>query len=158
MRRREILVIAAAAATPLVIAWAVLVIINTPAEGIISKERALKIVSDYPGYDVIAPNTPEPKFAVIKYNDTTAEGNPRFLWLDADASYNSPAVFSVSEGNYFSNQTEDRFVWVVFRGDLCYATYFVDASTGELVGIDGSRGFCTYCWHMYGAEYSQLGQ
>ncbi len=161
MSRRELLVIAGAAATPLLLAWLVLIIINTPAEGIMNEDRATKIVTDY-----LVSNDryfegmrePDATFGLIKYNGTSAEGDQRFHWLNADPrdkktmGYNSLAVFSMSEGNYFSNETEDRFVWVVFNGEWCYATYFVDATTGELIGIDGYRGFCTYCWHMYQPE------
>ncbi|HEY7733570.1 MAG TPA: hypothetical protein VIB07_02135 [Nitrososphaera sp.] len=152
------LAIAGAVATPLLLAWLVVVMINTPAEGIMNKEQAIEIVSDYLGDQGIDLTEPEPTFALIKYNGTDINGDPAFHWLSADPhnrrtiSYNGQARFSAPEGNYLASELKDRYVWVVFEGESCYATYFVDAATGELVGQGGYQGFCQYCWHMYHPE------
>jgi hypothetical protein len=162
MGSRLALVIAvAAAAGSLLMAWAVSVMINRPAEGIMSKEYAMKIVTDYlvsnDRYLEFMGN-PEAKFGLIKYNATTDKGDQRFHWLNADPrdkttlSYNRFAIFSPSVSN-ISSEPRNRYVWVVaYEGASCQPLYFVDASTGELLGIGGYEGFCGYCWHMYNQE------
>lgn len=123
-----------------------------------TKEEMIKLLAKR--YPYIESSGIDPEFGFLEYNGTLSEGLIRFMVYQADPYSGTfiqkedsvifyegqygPIVFSKSE--YMSDKVTDRFVWILFGPPLPQSDqYYVDASTGELIGILHAGAYCHGC-------------
>lgn len=121
----------------------------------LTEEEAIENVKNKDPYYYV-PSKSQPEFGFLKYNGTQ-NGDPRFMIYQADTYSGTiskkegssifyegqygPIVFT--EGEYLPTEVTDRFVWILFDDNIPIANqYFVDAQTGEFIGLKRGEGYC----------------